>query len=895
MPLSIKERDRLCCETINEYLFDHVWNEPVSEFRTNIKPYLVHKGSCVGSVSALDGTILLPTAGESYYIWAISAEHFNIGLKLQTQKWYSTEEIVNEWKTLIHMYGPAGQLFHKGCVFFYYNACRQTIFIAVKKLMFQKVMNYNQIDQVYLTVYYDSDMPNYISALSFDLSKGYKEIELHQKLTEFTSRCRNPEQLQYFRNGYEITVTTAFPNVEKGDYLDVILDENIAFTFDIDCYVDNENPVFLSEREQTWKQLLHIPKELNPDNKVITHNTCDFFIQRIDDPEHHGYYVHRAAGKRSVSQVTHNDMAMPLFIVDAYRDALATEDVTIHGVVRIHDKDNHLIREASYIDLLYTHDDEQIIQILMGRYKPAKDLTFWTAPELEKSKYVEMLFDTPNLATPDNMQEYIDGIGYYPVVNLLCRRIVDTVITDAFHGSYTFKIPVIYNGHVVTPLVYLNKRIINMNKISSSCDLENGTCTVTIDPSVKTKIGDELVVIFYVDGKKDIYSFTPDVNTLTIEVNYTNPVVYLTTFNSKKMSGINTDSNYSYRELTTGTNEIVVRSFDDGTSKITVNPDFIGEELLIFNRYCTHRTTMDIRSYTSNGSNIAIRASGLTNKTYKEVPIIHFQNVAVYLNGEYLVRGIDYFVNTVKDSNGNVSFHEVVVQTMDHFNEGGNDILDILYNVAEIEDISSGFVIDNQLKDESPVNLYFDNISTAHVKGLLERHGDFKGVYMDLPVGSYRQGDIWEIQTAIPRIVSDFVNQYSANNDHARIVQLNEYFHDLVQVVPDVLVMERKHRIYSTFMTKFFTDLVRGDLVLLDEPDVIRMKEQIKPYLYLRDMDLCFSKIDKRFVDFYPQYVNYETPPHLKRMLDKYVQLFLPENYSPTVEVYDDGNDARNN
>ena len=75
--------DSQCCELINQYLFDNVWNEPVSEYRTNIHPQLISKDSKVGTFRVLDATIFLPTRNRSYYVYFIKAGDLNIEIVRQ--------------------------------------------------------------------------------------------------------------------------------------------------------------------------------------------------------------------------------------------------------------------------------------------------------------------------------------------------------------------------------------------------------------------------------------------------------------------------------------------------------------------------------------------------------------------------------------------------------------------------------------------------------------------------------------------------------------------------------------------------------------------------------------------------------------------------------------------
>lgn len=884
MPLSKEARDTLCADALNTFLFDKVWNEPSSEFRTNIKPLLLKKGSFVGSFGATIGNIILPTARESYFVWAISASDFNVGLKLPTSTWVDTATITNTWNTALHMFGTNGAMFHKSFVYLQYDASREVIYVAALKRMVQKCITNDQLSDVYMSVYYDSDLANNVSMLSLEIVTSRNLQEYQGRIDKILSTLKKTEHLQVFKDGNEVTNPGASIALTVGSFIDIVIDENILFTFDVDITSSSENPVFLSSEDKTWKQLIHIPKAFNQDNKVITHNTCDIYIRKRFSVAPEGRFVHRVGG-RSVSQVTHNDMAIPLFIIDAYRDYLLTQEVYVHVVVRIHDKNNTLIRDASYIDLLYSdvHDDKTLVNILCG--KGPKEIPWWRADNLESSSYVKMFFDTPNVSTITHMSEYVKALGFYQVVNLLCQRVVDTIITDAFYGSLTFMLPILYTGMKVIPIVYLNKKRIDKEFITYTNN-DDGTITVKINDLIHTKPGDKLTIAFFVNGNNSIYEFVPAAASASIIVPYDDVAIYLkhTSKDSLVLQGMAHSSDIVYTKLEKGENHFILTPVEGGT-KITFNPKYEGETLLIQSAYCSYYQSFDLTDYTTAGTNIVIPVQSKLAGTVTDCPILNFKNVSVYFNGKYLVRNIDYFINSVSDTNGDLAFHEVVIQTMDAFEKGIKDKVDILFNVAEIEDISSGFAIDNKLFDATPVNLYFPNISMVHVDGLLERDVAYRGVHIDLLSGDHQQGAIFEIQTSVPKLVKDFILDYSSNEDTARLAIMNAYFYKLVNLMPEILLLEKKHRIYSTYMNTIISDVLNKDIIAVDDPDFNRMSDQIKPYAYLKDMDLCFTKIDKRFVDFYPQYINYAVAPEMKHLVDKLIAECMPKNTDPTVEV----------
>ena len=889
--LSQEQREEICCHVINHYLFDKVWNETESEYRVNIKPLLMKKGSVVGSISLMDATILLPTTTHSYYVWAMSIETFNIGLKLPCDTWVDCETIANDYNTLLQVYSKSGSMFHKAFTFLRYNLSRQILFLAARKDMVRAcIPTMNEVvEDIYLTVYYDSDRANDVRVLSRQKTAALATNTFRRQIDEIIKSSPKEDCIQIYKNGIEVTPLGTAITFKDKDFIDIVVDENIDFSVDIDITMDNQNPVFLSEKDSTWKQLIHIPKDKNPDNKIITHNTCDFWVRRRLGSEPYGKYLHRVKledeSRDTVNQVTHNDMAIPLYVLDAYRDYVQMEELSLHIVARIHDKDNVLIRDASFIDLLYVHNDERIIEILCGN--GPENIPWWRADNLEQSKFVEMMFDVPNVITRNTVADYVSALGFYSVVNLLCQRVIDVVLTDGFKQSLTFRLPLLYWGYSVIPIVYLNSRVLSEDQLEYIVDTENNECTVTLKDDIKTVPGDKMVCVFYLDGDKTIYNFMPQESNTSFDV----PLEEFTIWAGSPIGTVesyNTSYRTQYQQLREITH-YVTHANDDGTIRITVAPEFVGKRIFVQNKYCSYRKSFNLKKYTADGTTIAIplTVAYSDDELSDACPAFNLQNISVYINGEYLVRGIEYTINSIYED-GNLIMHELVIQSMDHFKEGQDDICDIIINIAEMEDISSFFAINNELRDSTPVNLYFPNISLAHVNGILERDATYEGVYMALPEGKYSQGDIFEIQTSVPALVKDFILRYTTNEDLERIKILNDYFYDFHQLIPDVLIMEDKHRIYSTFLNTFIHDVVAGIVPVTFDPDSTRMVDIIKPYTHLQDNDLCFQLLgtnNQLFIDFYPQYINYSVSTEMKRFIDHFITMYMPENLDPTVEV----------
>lgn len=886
MSITVETRDRVCSEIINQYLFDNVWNEPQSEYRLNVHPARLKEKSVVGSFRVLDANVYLPTNIDSYFLWYVNHEDTNLGLQLDVGKWYDTATICNEFNTLIHAYTLFGKIIPKHCVYLRYNKAASCFYLAIKKDAFKLVDSIDNLDKLYLTVYFDSDIPNPVRVLSFQCTMSRQVSELQRNVSIFMNQMTDTCQLLTFTNGVESTDTKNGITVAPGNYYDIIIDQNIQFAFDIDYGKSGENPVFLSDKDKVWKQLVHIPRALNPDNKVITHNTCDFYVRDMSSENTSGRYLHRITENRTVSQVSHNDMAIPLFVIDAYRDYLKTQNIGIHVVVRIHDKDNHLIRNANYTDLLYNqqHSDEDIIKILTG-HGPEK-ITWWKASELEKSTYTEMMFDAPDaINSLNNISKYVDALGYYQMVNLLCRRVARVTITDSYEGYLGINLPLVFLGLNVIPTVYVNGLMIHPRYFNYEIIPKTNTCKITIDPKIVLKTGDIVTTIFQLTENNSAYVFTPKKNAVTLDIHYANPLVY-EIVDCETVKGALHESEVAYAKCKAGGNIYVVHDNQDGTYTVTFNTDLIGHKYIIENSNASYVKTYNLANYLTSGTTLALPIETQAANVDESIPILEYTNLSVYMNRRYLVEGIDYFVNTVRDKAGDPAVLELVIQSMDNFNETGDTEVTVYYTVAEVADESTGFSINDRLYDKTPVNLFFDNLTTVHVDGKLENNISYYGTYCQVPENKYPNGSIWEIKTAVPRVVRDFLAKYSENEDAAKITAMNEYFYTIQPHDPTTLVLENKHRIYSVFINNFIQDVLSGKVEVVNDPDLARMAKTIEPYLYLKDMDLCYREgNDQRFIDYYPQYVNYDIDPYVKSLIDTFIRTYMPKNVGPTMEV----------
>ena len=745
---------------------------------------------------------------------------------------------------------------------------------------------YSYLPMIRVTIYYDSDITNKINIRSWKISNKDTDLEERNEIFKYISDCgNNRDHLTIFVNGYETYLkdTSIFP---IDSYIDVIHDENVIFTVDIN--LENNDNIFFSEKDKVYKQLIHIPKEYNPNNEIFTHNTMTIYV-RENINKHtvgRGVYLHRCA-VRSVSQVTHNDIAIPTFILDAFRDHLNNQQISLHILVRRHDKNNVLIRDKSYIDLLYQLDDSTIIDHLLGKIWPEK-LDFWKASNLEQSKYIEMMFDVPNIITKENMFEYVKGLGYYQTISLLCKRVQHTKITEWFRGSLYFEKPYLYQYNSIYPLVYINGQKINNNHVKYNND-HSLLVGVGVDNAVNVNIGDIMSVELYLHGSDKVFAITPEENNNYIDIPYTTYDLYEEHEFVVPINTLNEEHKYYYIEAkdTEGLLADIPSPDISGYRRLIFAPSLYGTTFVIQNTTRVYRFEDTLDTMMINGDPLILDIDHHVEGTNKRVPIFTTPRLVVYMNGKYLIKGLDYIIAELRDHNNNFIGRKLIIQNFQYLKESGNTV-EYFVTSAETENTVHGFVINDKAYDEDDLALLFDSMSMVHVNGQLEHEAINKGSYIQLPVTKYRQGAPFECCTAFPGLVKEFIDEYHSNDDLDRIKILNEYFYGKKPPYPDKIILDESHKCYSIFTAPIIKDVVNKNTKISLDPDLDRFIKQLDGYKEYKNLDLVYNnKLDLRFVDVYPHYRNFEVDNTTDyAIVESIVNNLLPDDIDTGYEIY---------
>lgn len=881
-----EDKEQLIASRLNTFLFQKVWNEPVGEFRNNIVPMVLSERSVKGIIRVYGDDLELPTLDTQYYLYAAS-KHTLHGVSFPYKlgyEWIRTDDLANSYGILLHIYHTTGLMLPKQACYIYRLRNNNGYLVAINKLISETLFPYSEKDNVRFTVYFDSDVPNPAEVKCFTVPHRDSMYTARTEIMNYIRSCTHVgvDHITVYINGYETKVTgvDSFPT---DCYVDVIHDENVITSFDMDLTDPEQNKGFYSVMDKTYKQLVHIPKALNPENKIFTHNTMDIFVRKKDKEEdgtNKGLFLHRCAN-RSVTQVTHNDIAIPMYIVDAYRDYLETPDITLHIVIRQHSKDNVLIRDKNYIDLLYTLDDATIVEHLTGRI-PIEDLKFWHAEELEQSVYLEAMFDVPDIVTPSNMTYYIEGLGYYHVMSLLTEKITTATITEWFESGYAFPKPYIYQGSPIYPIVYLDGVKVDSDKIVTTA-FNDTHVGIGFTSDYHVPVGSLMSLEMFLDGVKRVYAITPESGNSVISLPYGEfDIIEELDFGDITVSGFDRTTNKGYKPFTEHTGNIVVTTTGQDTCSVTFGPRLYGRTFIIQPVQRVYRFKQDLAKMIEDGSPLILDLDvPVEGYPGKRVPVYHTPTVLAYLNGRYLTEGVDFTIQELHDYAGNLACKVMCIQNVSWLNESSNSVEYFITSASE-ENKKFGYSVDDTCHiSGNELALYFPKMTAVHVDGRIEHEIVDKGNKFDLPHDKHRQGALCEFRTSVPEYLSIYLSRYHINDDLERIRILNEYFYGINPDLPDIIVLEESHICYSIYTATVVRDILNGNIKGLSyDPDIARMEDQVKSYKYLALADLVNQrKYDLRFVDVSPHYRQFTVDtPEMRRVLQAFIKLTMPED-----------------
>lgn len=930
------DTEKRMSQTLFRHLSENVWNTPLLERRRNIVPMYFNNGrAAVNTVDLGCQSVDLPYAKnlkqkKAFYVFGASNANMgglNIDTTIDSLKtsladyydcgWLPLDKYINARPFDIRVHGINGEWLYRNEIYITNHPYQDMFLLAVEVRMAEQILGKGyDYKNIWISIYYDSD--NSLNDLRTTtqeifcyhpgtndvttLNAAYEKYEGMSTIIPEGKHVSPRGQTICFIDGRE-SAPASMDDIKDNQYVEIVYDPDIIYDLYLDLTKVGENNIYRSPIDDTYKYIIHVPKEVNPDNYIITHNTCDIFQRPTNtvinsDERLKGLFVHRFNTStrlengqlvdHMISQITHNDFGISekLLMTRMGDDALATTECVLRVVIRRHGKTKQLSEDANFIKLLYNFNtDEQILQHLTGYGD--KSLSFWRAENLERSNFSRMLVNLPALTDMNDTQYLVDSLGYFNSLCVVTPRVSHRFITDTVTHYFDVSIPesmlssssvgliIYHNGFKLDNDLFSYEREYQYLKVHVSTEVSlNRGDSVTfelfdgeplrgkiVSPSATNKF-----LTMYELMDFDIYQIIEeDVEEDYYTKNYiTNPgpsyvkVDQNTVFQGGVSNGNQSDTFvYTFDESCYGKQYLIlskvvnVRFDNDEISAGGGNTTFGG---IVINE---RQTCTDLMH--SGVLTLTVRPlKGYESEDNFSIPIINMDwNTVVFMNNRELVRDIDYTFKPIYGKQGiksivwffcnnsylkkeNNKFELFLTSDKEFMNFTGFMHNRYTYDSAlNIKRYDYGVV-----EEVIPYIYWFDRLCIGAIDGMNRNDVVQKNGYLTAEE-ECRQGGLYYTRGSVPLETKDFIDKfYDINDDLVKLSAIAEYRKKHAPILdPEIEVIPHSHHITSIVMNALVKDVLTGRKQLAYESDPYMMLKQLDEYLTLKKYDAAMTGV----------------------------------------------------
>lgn len=845
-------------QALNDYCFEKIWNSPQFEYVENIQLTPVSSRFSINWI-ILNKYIPLPQNNTLYAVYRASYDLFEGSLIIPYNTWVSTTNVATTYQTLFDVYTASGLMVPKGSVSLYIDAPTRKVYIAITQGAVMNSMGLSDWSSMYISVYRYLQTGNPLTCQSFIIPNPDAQLTVTSQVNQAiaTSLATTTDGTTVYVNGYAV-FTTAPITLAPGDYVDVITDTTVVGMFDVT--ITTTDTGYFSTQYNTYKNVLHCPKSLNPTNKIITPELLSLVARRSSDNV--GLYVTKSA-VNSITQITHQDFGINTEVVDAMRTALNSQDIYIEVKIRTHT--NTLIREINYIDYLYINSDDTILNFLRGNGQ--SNLSFWSAASLEASAYVGYMAATPAFVTAQTLSNYISGLGYYTVVSVLCQHINNFPINRLPMSNLSVPKPLVLSSLPAYPIVYLNGTKLRDAQVGySNTSQDNLLIGVTSDVYYTT--GQTFTVDVIEAGSNTPSIVTPAAGATTTTVPFADIQIFQLNRLTTPVTAYEASSSLSCTPVvlqSTGPIQTYA-SATAGSTDIVFAPSTFGNTYIIQNKSFSRCFGFDVSSLVTAVAPIHVELTALCSDAATIIPFVGYNSIDVYLNGQHLTPKIDYSATPLTDSNGNVALIQVMICNMQAVSLTQPNYVEVIARTGEVIASETNYITNNIANVNNVVDFWYSGTSMLFANGSYQINPTdiADALQPNPPVGN---GAPFQVITELPDAITTVLAGYTTTADDQRISLINAYL-NLQAPVNDTstVVVANSWKLYSPYLTAIYSDVLANGTVSLfsNDPSDATFLLQFAQYDYLKANDptvnSAISDIDLRYCDVNPCYTTVTVP-----------------------------------
>lgn len=856
---------------VRHHIFARIFNYSRNSLRNNTKLVNInHSRPVRGSVYNNVIQVELPDQDNFYYLYICSATPLS-NLVNSVTEWTTLSDVSNDLNIRLDVYSEEMRLMSKSSSYVRSISAHQVAIIVP-----QKVFNRYGIPRttdMYLTISDDTDGVDDRTIISHSPIVA----NTWDSITASISDPSNAGKITVLVNGWDYEPSVVPSLVDPSlDFVDIVIDHNIVISFTQSL---ENRATYYSPGESLYKDIVAVPESLNPSNTVYTFDTFDISVRDTDTGK--GLPLQFIA-EQSVSQLTHDAIGVSSYIIDALFDTLVGDHYELVVKVSDFDKGNENWENGDFTKRLYLETPEVISSAFMNGLYPK--VPVWTAARLESSSYARYLTELGDITIPAHYRvaSQISGLGYHSFVVLIGRHSGQVPTPDATLTSFFIRKPIYWESSPLEVLLFSNGMKVRDDRYRVTSD-SGGTIEVTVSPELV--LPNDRDVQYTVIDKPTCFSFIKSPISTDRALSFPNTGSKFRVY--RKVASSYHDhlgllSNDAYDELVSGGNRYFAVHTNEDEHILYFSEAAYGETFIVSVEDHANVQLLYSRNI-SDGSALHFLLTTRAD-TGVSIPILVAGEYEVYLNGRYLILGLDYQIFNIMDSDGFTKGNDLVIQNKRWILDT-NDV-EIYKTNTHTKTSETGRVIDRRIPCTASNEAWFEGLSKLIVNGRLispARVTREKDHFL-LDAGVSTNGNAYHFCVPINNALHSQYLQYEESQYQADRNSITNYYANMYDyennqpiIVPEV------HRVYSTYITEVIKRILTGVIPVTYVNDDDAILDQINSLDWLRQYDLVLlnNLIDTDYDDVYPIALDNVTAPDLNTYLfiNRFVTILIGDDH----------------
>lgn len=857
---------------IREHALRNVWCTPDQDKQVIFKPARISRGAgAKNDFRIMWDQYKLPSKNQRYHVYQIGQIHpVIIGLVEDVYSWHShPSNPTGEYYSSDNIWIPFNQIMmeKKLVADFYIDSGiqlpRTTIYAMVtddKNLVIAVRDQPDIVPDLYLKNFYIRLYSNayYGSVRSgsyaHEVYVNYRYInnlsDIISIRDDYLARVAMRGAVFVYVNGVfhnEVSLS----NIVVGDIVEFYHDTSVKAVVDIPIATAE---TFDSTMDLKRKYLLTYP-ESDANDLIDYQDDNDYYLIRKTDPINNperfvGCYFHKNRAD-AIRMVTHKDYSMCVPYVAAYMEdheffGNNTNNLIARIYIRESGYDRALVNENNRIKELYKLSDEQVTGAMVGINAT---LPNWRAETLEASAYTRIM-RSKSINIDKQMVE--DAYGYNAISKLIGDTPINVIETPARYCP-------------LPPGLRVNSTIMELDEDG----LLLGHYQHINDPDYFPHLANCKMIDGVIGLPTNHLDMVFDEHTSTLDSNYT--------YRMYKTRIISGNIQWSDWEDVTGTNDYIISG---NTLTWTVDHNLWYVCLKSDAKVLCYDFTQDHSDYLINFT--------IANEEEHDAVVLTKQldiapgNIDVWLNGHYLIEGLDYFMRWPDIVICNKEF--LIDNQLQNFTVRctGFCTTDM---VPEPPD-EFGFIINGIMSRDSIFDIRDDKVIMIAIEGAL-RTRDNLNFTENLPtihVPDVRNGAPYVIKDVIVPMRDATITD--TNVLRAQSLQIDQavsdYMTQFIGEIPDPLpnIIPHRYNLFSPFCARIMHDLINGILLLpgitghYSEMDMVGW---LSSYEWILPFDPCRNTIDENYVTIHPHplYTTVELDIYQYTFMERVISFYL--------------------